>query len=331
MAVADIEVPPDPTTAVSLPARPAAAIISRATATNLALAEAFSRFGYRGFVADPGAPPIVHEGDLVLARFDVLPTLDGVEEGVWRLPALERQGARVLNGPVQLLAAHDKLLTALQLGRAGIAQPRTAHVRDVSLPVFPPPYVVKPRFGSWGGDVYRCDTADELIARLRELAERRWFRRQGALVQELIECDGADLRDRRGRRPRRRRDRTNRRTRRMADECRSRRAAPPHDALSVRARTGAAHGRCAGARPGRSRSAHRQNRPAGRARGQWSRGFHVGLRRRRLRGGRGGANRRRACRRRRRASRRAVCNCSSAGFARVLTRLPRKTDVANIH
>ena len=194
MAVADIEVPPDPSTAVSLPVRPSAAIVARSTATNLALAEAFSQFGYRGFVADPGAPTDVRDGDLVLARVDVLPTLDGVEDGLWRLPALERRGARLLNGPVPLLAAHDKLLTALQLGRAGVAQPRTAHVREVSVPAFPPPYVVKPRFGSWGGDVHRCDTADELVARLGELAERRWFRRQGALVQELVECDGADLR-----------------------------------------------------------------------------------------------------------------------------------------
>jgi len=194
MAVADIEVPPDPSTAVSLPARPAAAIVGRSTATNLALAEALSQFGYCGFVADPGAPPTVRDGDLVLARVDVLPTLDGVEDGLWRLPSLERQGARVLNGPVPLLAAHDKLLTALLLGRAGVAQPRTAHVREVSVPAFPPPYVVKPRFGSWGGDVYRCDTAGELVVRLGQLAERRWFRRQGALVQELIDCDGADLR-----------------------------------------------------------------------------------------------------------------------------------------
>jgi RimK family alpha-L-glutamate ligase len=194
MAVAQIEVPPDPSTAVSLPMRPSAAIVSRSTATNLALAEAFSQFGYRGFVADPAALLNVHDGDLVLGRFDVLPTLDGVEDGLWRLPALERQGAHVLNGPVPLLTAHDKLLTALLLGRAGIAQPRTAHVRAVSVPAFPPPYVVKPRFGSWGGDVYRCETEDELVARLGDLAKRRWFGRQGALVQELVECDGTDLR-----------------------------------------------------------------------------------------------------------------------------------------
>jgi glutathione synthase/RimK-type ligase-like ATP-grasp enzyme len=46
--------------------------------------------------------------------------------------------------------------------------------------------VVKPRFGSWGKDVVRCDDADGLRRRLRELEQRRWFRAQGALVQELV-------------------------------------------------------------------------------------------------------------------------------------------------
>jgi RimK family alpha-L-glutamate ligase len=100
----------------------------------------------------------------------------------------------VLNRPQALFAAHDKLSTALFLGRAGVAQPKTAHVRDGSVPSFPPPYVVKPRFGSWGQEVHLCSDEDELRSVLERLAEQRWFRRQGALVQSLVEPTGRDLR-----------------------------------------------------------------------------------------------------------------------------------------
>jgi RimK family alpha-L-glutamate ligase len=199
MAVASVVVPLDrratlATAPLGKGSRPSAVVLGRSTPTNRALAEALSRFGYAGWVADPASRPRLCPGDVAVGRIDVLPALDGVEDGLWEMPLLERQGAHVLNGPVALLAAHDKLLTALLLGRAGVAQPRTAHVRDVSVPAFPPPYVVKPRFGSWGRDVYRCETAAELTERLEELRERRWFRRQGALVQAFVESNGSDLR-----------------------------------------------------------------------------------------------------------------------------------------
>jgi len=99
-----------------------------------------------------------------------------------------------MNGSLALLGAHDKLSTALLFGRAGVEQPRTANLRDVSLPTFPPPYVVKPRFGSWGRDVYLCRDESELRARLGRLGRRHWFRRHGALVQSLVEPTGRDLR-----------------------------------------------------------------------------------------------------------------------------------------
>src|SRR6266511_303567 len=199
MAVASVALPLDRRAMLAAPLldaelRSSAVVLGRPTPTNRALAEAFSGFGYAGSVSDPASGPRLRAGDLAVGRIDVLPELDGVEEGLWQLPLLELQGARVLNGAVALLAAHDKLLTALLLGRAGVAQPRTAHVRDVSVPAFPPPYVVKPRFGSWGRDVYRCETAGGLTERLEELQERPWFRRQGALVQAFVEPNGRDLR-----------------------------------------------------------------------------------------------------------------------------------------
>jgi RimK family alpha-L-glutamate ligase len=169
-------------------------ILGETTETNWELAEAFAGHGERASVASPATPPSFTEGDLVLARLDVLPTLDGIEPGLWQLPRLTRQGVQLLNRPFALFAAHDKLSTALLLRRAGVKQPRTAHIRAVTLPSFPPPYVVKPRFGSWGRDVYLCRDEDELRSRLERLRHRRWFRRQGALVQSLVEPTGRDVR-----------------------------------------------------------------------------------------------------------------------------------------
>jgi [lysine-biosynthesis-protein LysW]--L-2-aminoadipate ligase len=110
------------------------------------------------------------------------------------LAATGASGRAGLEQTAALFAAHDKLSTALLLGRAGVAQPRTAHLRGVSAPGFPPPYVVKPRFGSWGRDVYLCRDEAELVARAERLRRRRWFRRHGALLQSLVEPTGRDLR-----------------------------------------------------------------------------------------------------------------------------------------
>jgi len=64
---------------------------------------------------------------------------------------------------------------------AVMPHPRTGWVRtaEEALPV-PPPLVVKPRFGSWGKDVFRCGAEREARRLLRMLAGRRWFRRHGA-------------------------------------------------------------------------------------------------------------------------------------------------------
>ena len=97
-------------------------------------------------------------GDVALARLDVLESLDRIEPGLGALHRLEERGVRVLNKAPAILAAHDKLLTARLLLGAGIAHPPTVHVarpdQEVALD---PPVVVKPRFGSWGADVVRCN------------------------------------------------------------------------------------------------------------------------------------------------------------------------------
>lgn len=172
-----------------------AAILGSPSLTNARLAAAFRALGYTAHVVAPAEPLAPEPGDVVLARLDVLPTLDGVQPGVWRLEALRRAGALLLNGPFSLLNAHDKLATAVLLGRAGIPHPRTAHVPGPEVPsTLRPPYVVKPRFGSWGRDVFLCETREELAACFGRLARRRWLRRQGVLVQELVRPTGVDLR-----------------------------------------------------------------------------------------------------------------------------------------
>jgi RimK family alpha-L-glutamate ligase len=134
-------------------------------------------------------------GDAAIGRIDVLPTLDGVDDGIWVLGALAARGVTVLNGAAALLAAHDKLLTARLLRRAGLPHPRTRLIAGAS-PSSPlrAPVVVKPRFGSWGLGVERCDDEQTLAALLAELPREPWYRAHGALVQELVPPLGFDLR-----------------------------------------------------------------------------------------------------------------------------------------
>ncbi len=169
-------------------------VIGRPSLTNARLVAALGAAGLDAGIVLPNELE-AGRGDVALGRLDVRPTLDGVEDGLWSLKRVEGAGGRLLNRPAALLTAHDKLATAVVLGRAAVPQPRTAHVRDAraELP-FGPPYVVKPRFGSWGRDVFLCEDRRGLQACLGGVAGRRWFRRQGALVQELVRPTGVDLR-----------------------------------------------------------------------------------------------------------------------------------------
>ena len=134
-------------------------------------------------------------GDVALGRLDILPTLDGIEPGLSALDRLDALGVTVLNGHRTLVAAHDKLATANALFAAGVPHPRTVHVAPwLALPELVAPLVFKPRFGSWGQDVIRCDTDDEIDAALFELATRPWFAATGAIAQKLVNPRGYDVR-----------------------------------------------------------------------------------------------------------------------------------------
>ncbi len=169
---------------------------SSGSPTNERLRAAFDGAGTRALVGSGDlAEAWARPGDLVVGRLDVRPTLDGIQPGLGRLRRLRARGIRVVNDADTLVATHDKLATALLLHAASIPQPRAAHLADdATAPAFEPPYVVKPRFGSWGRDVHLCESRAELQACLLDLLRRPWFRRHGALVQELIPPCGFDLR-----------------------------------------------------------------------------------------------------------------------------------------
>ena len=134
-------------------------------------------------------------GDAALGRLDVLPTLGGIDDGMWALGALEARQVAVLNDSAALFATHDKLLTARLLYRSDVPHPRTVHVRpDRPFPAVRPPVVVKPRFGSGGSTVTLCPDEDALCDTLARLSSVPWFEQQGVLVQELVPPQGYDLR-----------------------------------------------------------------------------------------------------------------------------------------
>ena len=168
---------------------------SEANETNVKLVESWRRRGLRAALRSPPDRRPLRPETAILARLDVLPTLDGVEPGLLELLRLERRGIRVLNRARTLLSVHDKLRTARILAREGLPGPRTTTFRDdprgasVVLPL-----VLKPRFGSWGRDVLLCRDEHELAVAVREVRDRPWFRRHGALLQELVPPVGFDLR-----------------------------------------------------------------------------------------------------------------------------------------
>ncbi len=172
-----------------------AVVAHSATKTNLGLASAWRSSKSYGVLDPLEALRVLHPGDVALGRLDVRRTLDGVEHGLSDLVELERRGVRVLNRPEALLAGHDKLLSARLLESGLVPTPWTRFLGDdwselASLL----PLVIKPRFGSWGADVYRVDEIRELNQLAQDLAGRPWLERGGAIAQELIPPIGFDLR-----------------------------------------------------------------------------------------------------------------------------------------
>jgi ribosomal protein S6--L-glutamate ligase len=171
-------------------------IAGHLTPPNVALLDACRAFGVPARLLPPAlAERRARPGEIVLGRIDVRADLAGVEPGLESLRRLEDAGCIVLNRADSLLGAHDKLETATRLARSGIPHPRTIHVPpEGGLPDVELPVVLKPRFGSWGADVVRCDSPRDLRRAFAVLSERPWFGTGGVLVQELLPPTGADLR-----------------------------------------------------------------------------------------------------------------------------------------
>ena len=104
-------------------------VTHHATQTNLGLAAAAPQ-DIRAFVCPPEEAMQLEPGDAALGRLDVRPTLDGVEPGMAYLDLLDQAGLKVLNPPVALLCAHDKLATAPALAAAALPHPRTLGLFD---------------------------------------------------------------------------------------------------------------------------------------------------------------------------------------------------------
>jgi [lysine-biosynthesis-protein LysW]--L-2-aminoadipate ligase len=173
-----------------------AVVAHRHSATNEALVAAARAWGLDSELLEPHtALTSLEPGDIALARLDVREGLDGIERGTGELERLAAGGVDVRNSPGALIVAHDKLLTARTLRLAGLPHPHTT-LLDPALPTGVPelPVVLKPRFGSWGRDVERCTTAEELDGALVRLQRKPWFLEHGALAQELVDPRGWDLR-----------------------------------------------------------------------------------------------------------------------------------------
>lgn len=171
-------------------------IVGRKQETNVLLAAAWRARGIPARLLTPRAAiDELRAGDVAVGRLDVLRTLAGIEPGLEAMDELARCGVRVVNSSQALLNAHDKLLTTACLAAAGLPQPRTAHLSGAGAEIpIQPPLVLKPRFGSWGLDVFRCETEAEVERVLLDVRNRPWFVKHGALVQELLPPLGYDSR-----------------------------------------------------------------------------------------------------------------------------------------
>ena len=102
---------------------------------------------------------VLGPGDAALGRLDVLPTLDGMDEGLLTLGALVARGVAVLNEPLgaacRARQASDRARPPPSRPPASSDDPRPRPAGR--RPALDRPLVVKPRFGKLGGS--RCIAA----------------------------------------------------------------------------------------------------------------------------------------------------------------------------
>ena len=145
------------------------AVIGWAQQTNAELVAAWRSLGLDAHLLTPqDALRRLRPGDVAIGRLDVVPTLDGIEPGLDLLEELRERDIRLLNPPESLICSHDKLATEAVFARAGLPRPRTWRIGpDATEADLEPPLVLKPRFGSWGRDVFCCTNRDRARADTR--------------------------------------------------------------------------------------------------------------------------------------------------------------------
>ena len=108
------------------------AIVGGPQQTNLGLAAAWLERGIpAALFSAEDAVDLLAPLDTALLRLDVLPTLDGIEDGLDEIAGLTDRGVRVLNPPQSMLSTHDKLRTARDLVAARLPHPKTVHLPRV--------------------------------------------------------------------------------------------------------------------------------------------------------------------------------------------------------
>src|SRR5690348_9064961 len=97
--------------------------------TSVEIADTWRNLGLDACLLTPfEASEELVEGDVAVARLDILPSLDGIEPGLYVLPALAERGVRVINGSGTLMNVHDKLRTSRLLATAGLPSIPTLHI-----------------------------------------------------------------------------------------------------------------------------------------------------------------------------------------------------------
>ena len=140
-----------------------------ASSTNGTLTRAWCSLGIDAALVGPDElEEWLHEGDTVLGRLDILPTLDGVEAGL-----LELLFARAARGPRAqpcLDARHGARQAPHGAGARARRGAASAHRASASSGRRPRPRAAgrdQARLGSWGVDVFRCETRGRARARPR--------------------------------------------------------------------------------------------------------------------------------------------------------------------
>jgi RimK-like ATP-grasp domain len=171
------------------------AIVARnASSTNRGLLEAAATLGLDALVLPPEqAARRLRTGDVALGRLDVLPTLDGPEPGLATLRSLEEKGVLVLNragAPRCARQAHDRA----QARRARASAPPHRSRRRGRRPVARVPRGGEAALRELGSRRQRVP--EPLRARTLPSRPRPQglVSTPGALVQELVQPQGYDLR-----------------------------------------------------------------------------------------------------------------------------------------